>query len=111
MGGPRIQLGELENMVLATVLRLGDGAYGAAIITEIRDQTGRRVPSGSLYVTLDRLESKGLINSRVADPNPKRGGRPKRLISVTRKGFEAARQAREALLKLWSGLESEFDRG
>lgn len=108
MGG-KLYLGEFEHMVLAAVLRLGKEAYGAAIVKEIREETGRRVPSGSLYITLDRLESKGYVRSRMGKPDPNRGGRPKRFVSVTQPGFRAAKEARSAMLNLWNGLEARFD--
>ncbi|UCG89344.1 MAG: helix-turn-helix transcriptional regulator [Gemmatimonadota bacterium] len=96
-------------MVLAAVLRLGEGAYGAAVIKEIRSGTGRRVPSGSLSVTLDRLERKGYLESRLGQPDSNRGGRPKRFVAVTQKGLQALREARSAMLSLWSGLERRLD--
>jgi len=108
MGG-KLFLGEFEHMVLAAVLRLGDAAYGAAIIKEIRNGTGRRVPSGSLSITLDRLEGKGYLESRLGQPDPNRGGRPKRFVAVTKQGLRAVRQARSAMLSLWSGLETRLD--
>lgn len=104
----RAFLGEFEQMVLASVLRLGEQAYGAAILTEIAAQTGRRVSSGALYVTLDRLEDKGLIRSRRADPTPERGGRPKRFVLVTSEGLGALRDVRQAMLKLWRGIEDRL---
>jgi DNA-binding PadR family transcriptional regulator len=106
----RTSLGELEHMILAAVIRLGDGAYGASILEEIEAQARRRVPAGSLYVTLDRLERKGLIVSRMGDPEPGRGGRPKRFVSATREGVKAVREVREALLGLWSGIEGRLEK-
>ena len=103
-------LGEFEHMVLAAVVRLGDGAYGAAIIQEIGEQTGRNVPGGSLYVTLDRLESKGLLNSRMGEPDARRGGRPKRFMTPTANGLEALREVREAMLNLWDGIEDRLEK-
>lgn len=102
-------LGEFEQMVLSAVLRLGEQAYGAAILTEIAAQTGRHVSSGALYVTLDRLEDKGLIETRRGDPTPERGGRPKRFVRVTRDGLAALRDVRQALLRLWRGIEDRLD--
>jgi DNA-binding PadR family transcriptional regulator len=105
----RAFLGEFEQMVLSAVLRLGDDAYGAAILTELAAQTGRRVSGGALYATLDRLESKGLIVSRRGDPTPERGGRPKRFVRVTRDGIAALRDVRQAMLKLWRGIEDRLE--
>ena len=104
----RAFLGEFEQMVLAAVLRLGEGAYGAAIVGEIEARTGRRVTGGSLYVTLDRLEHKRLIETWLRDPTPERGGRPKRYVRVTRNGLEAMRDARNAMLALWRGIENRI---
>ena len=105
----RAFLGDFEQMVLAAVLRLGEGAYGAAILTEIETRTGRRVSSGSLYVTLDRIEQKGLIETWRGDPTPERGGRPRRYVRVTRSGLEALRDVRQALLNLWHGIEDRLE--
>ena len=103
-------LGEFEQMVLLAILRLGaTRAYGAAIIQEIRGETGRQVPSGSLSLTLDRLEAKGYLTSRMAEPDARRGGRPKRFVTVSPVGFEAVKEARTAMLNLWNGLEGEFE--
>lgn len=104
-------LGEFEHMVLAAALRLGDEAYGAALIREIREETGRRVPSGGLSLTLDRLEDKGLVRSRMGEPDARRGGRPKRYIEVTSAGVRAVRETREAMLGLWRGLETRLGGG
>lgn len=105
----RTFLGEFEHMLLAAVIRLGDEAYGASILEEIEAQVGRRVPSGSLYVTLDRLERKGLIRSHTGDPEPGRGGRPKRFVRITPEGLRAVREVREAMLSLWSGIEGRLE--
>ena len=108
MGG-KLYLGEFEHTVLAAVMRLCDAAYGASIIREIREGTGRHVPSGSLSITLDRLEKKGYIRSRMGDPDPNRGGRAKRFVTVTDDGLRAVSEARAAMLHLWSGLETKLD--
>ena len=102
-------LGEFEHMLLAAVIRLGDDAYGASVLDEIETQAGRRVPSGSLYVTLDRLERKGLIVSRTGAPEPGRGGRPKRFVRTTPDGLRAVRDVREAMLSLWDGIEDRLE--
>ncbi len=108
MGG-KSYLGELENMVLAATMRLGPQAYGAAICREIATETGRQVPSGSLSITLDRLESKGYVESRMGDSDPSRGGRPKRHVRVTNEGVAALADSRTAMINLWQGLETRLE--
>jgi PadR family transcriptional regulator PadR len=101
----RDYLGEFEQMLLLSVLRLGDGAYGQAIRDELTEVTGREPSSGALYTTLDRLERKGLIESAPGESTSERGGRPRRYVRVTAEGTEMLAQSRETLLALWSGLE------
>jgi len=98
-------LGEFEHLVLATALRLKDG-YGAELVRDLEGRTGRRVQGGALYVTLDRLERKGYLVSRMGDPDPRRGGRPKRFVKVTPEGIHALARHRDALLRVWEGLET-----
>ena len=102
-------LASFEQVVLLAVLRAGDNAYGPAIHAEILRCTGRDVSRGALYVTLDRLEAKGLVASRVGAPTPQRGGRARRLVRVTAPGLRALRESRAALLSLWRGLETALD--
>ncbi len=104
----RAFLGEFEHFVLATALRLERG-YGAELMRELEERTGRRVQGGALYATLDRLESKGFITSEMAAPAPERGGRPKRFVRVTAEGLRALADHREALLRVWDGMEARFE--
>jgi DNA-binding PadR family transcriptional regulator len=97
--------GEFEQMVLLAVLRLGEGAHALAVLAELDRQAGRRVSRGTLYKTLDRMEAKGLVEWVVEEATPERGGHPRRQFRVTSTGLERLRTSREALLKLWSGLE------
>jgi PadR family transcriptional regulator PadR len=99
-------LGEFEQMLLLAALRLGDEAYGAAISQELEERVGRRVSRGAIYVTLDRLEAKGLVGSRMSASRPERGGRPRRMIAITPAGIDALRESRNALETLWSGVEA-----
>ena len=104
----RAFLGEFEHLVLATALRVENG-YGAELMRELESRTGRQVQGGALYVTLDRLEKKGYVVSRMGDPDPQRAGRPKRFIEVTPEGVRALAEHREALLRAWDGIESLLD--
>jgi DNA-binding PadR family transcriptional regulator len=104
----RAFLGEFEHLVLATALRVRNG-YGAELMRELEERTGRQVQGGALYATLDRLEKKGYVVSRMDDPDPQRGGRPKRFIEVTPEGVRALAEHRDALLKAWDGIEAVLD--
>ncbi|HEV2175314.1 MAG TPA: helix-turn-helix transcriptional regulator [Nitrospira sp.] len=97
-------LGEFEQIVLLAILRLGENAYGVTILAAIAACTGRRPSSGALYTTLDRLEEKGLVQSRMGDPTPQRGGRAKRLMKVTKKGRVAVTKAQRSYQSLLQGL-------
>ena len=102
---PREFLGELEEMVLLVTLRLGAGAYGASILRELDEQGGRSVPRGSVYVTLDRLEAKGLILSRAGEPTAQRGGRAPRLLAITEAGMAALKRNHAVRRRLLEGLD------
>lgn len=93
-----------EQQVLLAVWRLAEGAYGAAVRDEIESRTGRSVAQGAVYVTLVRLEKKGLLHSRLADPTPVRGGKAKRFFRILPAGIEGVTAAREAMDRLWDGL-------
>jgi PadR family transcriptional regulator, regulatory protein PadR len=97
-------IGEFEQIVLLAILRLGDDAYGVTIREEIRLCTGREAAPGALYTTLDRLEDKGFIKSRIGDPTPERGGRAKRYVQVSASGVEAVAGAQRAYQTLLKGL-------
>ena len=98
-------LAHFEQVVLLAILRRGDDAYGVPVIDEIAEVTGRRPSSGAFYLTLDRLEEKGLIKSTFRDGHPERGGRARRYVTVTASGMRALRDARSMMLGLWQGLE------
>jgi len=102
-------LGEFEQVVLLAVLRLDDRAYAIPVREEIEERTGRAVARGALYTALERLESKGLLRSRMSGPLPERGGRSRRYFSVTSTGLAAVRASRASLLRLWQGLERQLE--
>lgn len=106
---PRRSPGELEQLLLLAVLRLGDEAHGPGIRRELRDRTGRRVGPGTLYPTLDRLETKGLLTSSLGEPTAERGGRAKRHFSLTPEGLEEARNAWRGITRLAEGLEGVLE--
>jgi PadR family transcriptional regulator PadR len=99
-------LGELEQIVLLAVLRLGDHAYAIPILEQIEQHAGRRIARGALYTVLARLEQKGCLRSRLGEPLAERGGRARRYFTVTVPAVRALKQQRAALLRLWRGLEA-----
>jgi PadR family transcriptional regulator len=102
---PALYLGEFEQLILLAILRLGDNAYGVTIRAELMERARRPVAPGALYTALERLETKGLLTSRMGDPTPQRGGRAKRYVTVTARGIEALRRALQAYERLLDGLD------
>ena len=98
-------LGEFEQVVLLSILRLGDTADGVPIRAEIAKHTGRSTTPGALYTTLERMEDKGFVTSRIGDPTPERGGRAKRYYKVSASGLRAVKRAQRAYQSLLQGLE------
>jgi PadR family transcriptional regulator, regulatory protein PadR len=97
-------MGEFEYMLLSATARLGSEAYGVVIRREIERATGEKCSVGALYTTLDRLEKKGLLKTWMGDPTPERGGRPKRMVSVTAKGSKEAAAFYKAVVRASAGL-------
>jgi PadR family transcriptional regulator PadR len=85
-----LMLGEFEYLVLTAAVRLVNNSYGAAIQREIEAATELRCSIGSLYTTLDRLETKGFVKTWMGESTPQRGGEAKRMACVTAKGMHAA---------------------
>lgn len=101
----RDYLGEFEHMVILAILRLADRAYGVTVRQEIEVRTHREVSIGAIYATLDRLEAKGYVTSRLGEPTPERGGRSKRFFRVTAKGVTAVNRTQSALHSMTEGLD------
>ena len=104
----REALGEFEQMVLLAILHLGDGVYGVPIVDEIQRRTGRAVAPAAVYVTLRRLEQKGLLTSWMGDSTPERGGKSRRCVKVTVAGLGSLRESRKALDRMWKGLDPKL---
>jgi PadR family transcriptional regulator PadR len=98
-------LGEFEILVLLAVLQAGDAAYESAILKQLNDRTARAVARGALYVTLDRLESKGYLASRVEAGGAARGGRPRRYYTVRATGLAQLNTSLDAFARMRDGLE------
>ncbi len=109
---PPGHIGEFEQMVLLAILQAGDEAYAPNIRTVLEERAGRSVSRGALYRTFDRLGAKELLEWQTEDsaPIPERGGAPMRRFRVTAEGRRALRISREALLKLWDGVEPELEK-
>jgi PadR family transcriptional regulator len=98
-------LGAFEQAVLLAIVRLGDGAYGRAILKEVQARLERGVAAGAVHATLERLEHKRLIASRLGSGTPVRSGRARRFYRLQPSGVRALNDARAAVNALWHGLE------
>ena len=97
-------IGTLELAALLAVARLRENAYGLAIRRDLAQRTGRDYSVGAVYTTLQRLEDKGLLTSRLSDPLPIRGGRSRRHFTLTRAGARALREAERHAASIWAGI-------
>jgi DNA-binding PadR family transcriptional regulator len=97
-------LGELEQLVLLAVIRLGDAAYAVSVREEIARRTGREISRGAVYVTLDRMERKGYLRSKLGSPTPERGGKAKRLFTVAAPGLKVLRASLDGTQAMLEGL-------
>lgn len=97
-------LGNLELLVLLAVLRLGEGAYAVAVRDTIAEHTRSEPSRGAVSVTLDRLERKGLLRSRLGEPTAERGGKAKRLYTLAAPGRQALRATLQGTQALLQGL-------
>ena len=100
-----VALGEFEHLILLALMRLGPDAYGATVRREIEEHAGREVSISAVYTTLDRLERKGLVRSRIGAPTPERGGRRRRHFELLPLGARSLRDAYRALTGMTSGIE------
>jgi DNA-binding PadR family transcriptional regulator len=98
-------LGTFEQAVLLAILRLKEDAYGRAILKEVQDRLERDVVAGAVHATLERLEARKLIRSRLGAGTPIRDGRARRFYRLEPAGIEALNEARETIQNLWHGLK------
>jgi len=97
-------LGEFEQFLLLSILKLGDNAYGSTIRQLLADIIKRDVTIGALYTTLERLEKKGLVDSKMGEVTQERGGRAKKYFKVTAKGEYALKRSKQALTSMWENI-------
>ena len=103
---PTQQLTDFELMVMLATARLGpDEAYAVSIAEDISERTGRTARRSAVHTTLQRLENKGLVRTRLGEARAERGGKPRRLVSVEAEGVEAIRAATGAIQRMLGGLD------
>ena len=93
-----------DEMLLLSILRLQDDAYGVTIRRDVLARTGKKLTFGALWVSLDNLAKKGYVVKSVADPTPRRGGRGKIYYRLTSEGVRALQQVRDLQQTLWAGI-------
>ena len=96
------RLGEFEEVILLLVGILGEEAYSFKIAEEFESQTSRAVSIGAVHSTLDRLENKGFLESAMGKSTPERGGRRKRIFSITASGRRVLKNSKDFKMSLWS---------
>lgn len=101
-------LGEFEQLILLALVRLGPEAYGATVRREIEQRTAREVAISAVYTTLERLERKGYVRSRVGEPTAERGGRRRRHFELLPQGARALKAAYQAFNEMTAGLERQL---
>ena len=98
-------LGEFEQLVLLAIVHLRNDAYGIPIVDEIERRTEREVSRAAVYVTLRRLEGKGLVSSWLGESTAERGGKPRRYVSIEPTGLRALKESRKVAEQMWRGLD------
>jgi PadR family transcriptional regulator PadR len=101
-------LGEFEQLVLLALIRLGPDAYGATVRRDIELRAQRRVGISAVYTTLERLEQKGLVKSRIGGPTGERGGRRRKHFEMLPLGARALKDAYQAFVRMTAGLEGRL---
>jgi DNA-binding PadR family transcriptional regulator len=102
-------LGELEQIVLLAILQLEGEVYGVPIVEEIERRTGRAVSRAAVYVTLRRLETRGLLSSWMSEPTSERGGKARRCVRVEPEAVVLLRESRQAMDRMWSALDARTE--
>jgi DNA-binding PadR family transcriptional regulator len=100
------ELTKTEELVLLSILRLDEEAYGVSIKGQIEQTTGKSYPYGTLYFILDQLTQKGLVERKKGAPTPERGGRSKTYYRLTSEGRDSLNRAFELQKKTWNGYAS-----
>ena len=98
-------LGAFEELVLLSLLHQGSDAYGVSVRRELAERSGSDVAMGAVYATLDRLEEKGLIQTRLGERKESRRGRPRRYFEIRPKGLSALEQTTRIRATMWQGID------
>jgi len=99
-------LGGFEHRVLLALMRLGERSYSVPVVRELERRNDRTVSPAAVYLTLRRLEKKGLVTSVMEPPGEGEGGRERRVFAITPQAVEVLRAARSELARLWDGVEA-----
>ena len=97
-------LSRSDEILLLAILKLKENAYGVTILKEVAKTTGKKLTLGGLWVSLDILSKRGLLEKNMGDPTPKRGGRSKIYYTLTSDGLKALERVNEFNLSLWKGM-------
>jgi len=109
MGIMKSALGEFEQILLFALVGLGNEAHGGAVRELVENETGRRRSPGAIHITLERLERRGFVTSRLGEPSPVRGGRRRRIYTLTPLGALALKASYEQLQRIASGRLQHLD--
>lgn len=100
----RSDLGEFEEVVLLAVAVLSPKAYSVIIAEELEQETKQTVSTGAVHAALQRLEQKGYLSSQLGEATPERGGRRKRLFTVTALGGRVLTEVQSVRNRLWGRI-------
>ncbi|MDN5200986.1 helix-turn-helix transcriptional regulator [Fulvivirgaceae bacterium BMA10] len=97
-------IGEFEELILLLIVMLKEDAYGLAIRKALKEHADRTVTIGAVHGTVNRLEKKGLVESNLGGATESRGGRRKRIFTITAAGKKALHRSRDIKVNLWSQI-------
>ena len=100
----RSYLGEFEELVLLAVTVIANGAYGVAIAEELRQRANRTISLSAVHIALYRLEEKGYVTSEMGGATLSRGGRRKRLFTVTAAGRQILAEIQQVRSQFWNEI-------
>lgn len=100
------ELTKAEELVLLTIWKMRDNAYGVALKRKIKEETGKDIPYGTLYFLLDQLRVKEYVYKIAGEPTPERGGRSKTFYQITPEGKDALKEAMEMYRKVWGNMDN-----